>query len=272
MILRSISIVGVFSISLGGAMAESIGQLGPYNVEVIENNDGDEILKVGDVEILTNAIINIEAITSVEGIPVIVGASSIGGNACNAQSFIVALVKDETVFFEAPTCMMNTISVENDRIIISTEPMPTRAAETWVWTPQNGLVEADPQAFEYDPNLGWDQLAAQSPHHPYDLFNILPIKTAIEERLESVPETERERFYESIMALGNGEMQGTTFYGYSCIKHTCEADRAMIFADVTTQSVYLAWRGADGSRIRAPQQSEWPASAANAFSNWLEQP
>ena len=249
------------------AYAEPYDPLGTASVEI--NGDIPEhTLVIGGVEVITDYIVEVEQIGEVGGIPVLLGYAFGGGNVCEGSHFVVALEDNEPKLYgPADTCAPSQARIETDRITIWTDPSPTFPGATWIWTPEDGLEPGEDIAFVPSADLGWDDLASRAPRHPGDVLSFGEIATQIDTLLDG----NRATYVERIHGLGSGEMQGDDFYGTSCIKLSCDQDRAMLFLDGSERKAYLAWSEGMPNAVRlAPaDKGKWSADALRALTDFL---
>jgi hypothetical protein len=248
------------------AFAEEVGQLGGLPVQL--NGDfGEMTLKVGDMDVITDYSLEIEGISDIQGVPTLVGFAFSGGNACEGSNFIVALV-DGKPRLDGPIEVCGPTNFEGDEsgIFFTTDAMPGQDGQSWNWSPTDGLTEGDPVAFAPDTALGWNELAAEMPTHPFDILYFAEIAAQIDALLGPNLST----YLERVEGLGSGDMHGEDFFGTACIKFSCEEDAAMMYLDASEKKVFLAWTTARQELpVMAPAEPEWTDDARRAYVEWL---
>lgn len=253
----------------GPSFAERLIRLNGQRLEV-SGSLGEKTLSIGGTKLIEDWDIELLQVARINGTKAVVGQTSSGGNACAEAHFIVAYVDNKISLFSPQTCDKTTYSIKSDQIVIATEARPTVDAQTWVWTPENGLRTGGEVAFEQSTHLRWDDLSSQNIDHPYDLFYFADIKTAIDARLARYPDYERERFAKLIQGLGSGRYQERFFSGTACLKNSCEEDKALIFLDDISRTVFLAWTTSGGDITHAPPKTEWSLKGREVLENWQD--
>ncbi len=113
----------------GGSYADAIdiGKIYGHEITLAEQ-DYEKILKVDGREMHRNAIILFEELTTVSGVPIIIGSSSGGGNACDGSPFVISLPIDGKAKLDGPidSCATMSHDIEKDKIIFSTPNLPEK--------------------------------------------------------------------------------------------------------------------------------------------------
>lgn len=232
----------------------------------IDRNDDGETLKVDGKALHSNIYVSVTQVALVAGMPVVIGDSSAGGNACAGSPFVLMLPKGGAPNFEEPldTCMPVTAKEEESRLVFEAPPLPGRDGERWSWDPTGGFKTLDAVAFVPDAAKGWRELAAAAPGHPGDLFGYAEIATQMEGMLGN----DAENYKQIITGVGSGQMKDGFYIGTACQPHNCGGVEALVAADPGTKRVYLAWKPQDRKIIVRPEVKEWPATARDALRDW----
>jgi hypothetical protein len=255
-----------FLVLAAPAWAEPVGTLGELPVE-LEGEFGEMKLKVGGAEMLTDYLLEVAGIEDVGGTPTLVGFAFSGGNVCEGSNFVIALIEGKPQLWgPIDVCGPTQFEPFAGGLRFFTEAMPGSEGQSWLWTPAGGMVEGPPVAFAPDPALGWAELAAEMPSHPFDILYYAEIAAQI----DTVLGADRATFMERIEGLGSGEMRGEDFFGEACVKLTCEEDAAMMYLDASEKRAFLAWTVAGaGEPFLAPPETEWSEEARAAYLAWL---
>lgn len=232
----------------------------------IDRNDDGETLKVDGKALHSNIYVSVTQVAVVAGMPVVIGDSSAGGNACAGAPFILRLPKGDPPSLDEPldTCMPMTASEEEGRLVFAAQPLPGRDGERWSWDPTGGFKTLDAVAFVPDAAKGWRELAAAAPGHPGDLFGYAEIA----KQMEGLLGREVEDYKQIITGVGSGQMKDGFYIGTACQPHNCGGVEALVAADPGTKRVYLAWKPQDRKIIVRPEVKEWPATARDALRDW----
>ncbi|MFS2327594.1 hypothetical protein U2P60_19650 [Brucella sp. H1_1004] len=96
------------------AHAIDIGKISGYEISLTEQ-DYEKILKVDGREMHRNAIIHFYEVTTVAGVPIIVGSSSAGGNACDGSPFVISFPLNGKPRLDGPIDSCASVSYEIDQ-------------------------------------------------------------------------------------------------------------------------------------------------------------
>ncbi|MCJ7995172.1 hypothetical protein J5N58_12600 [Rhizobium cremeum] len=250
-----------------GAASASEFRMTIFGHEVtIDSNDDGETLKVDGAVLHSNIYVSVTQVALVAGMPVVIGDSSAGGNACAGSPFVLRLPKDGLPSLDAPldTCMPVTATEGEGRLVFAIQPLPGRDGERWSWDPAAGFKTLDAVAFVPDAAKGWRELAATAPGHPGDLFGYAEIAA----QMEGLLGKDAEDYKQIITGVGSGEMKNGFYIGTACKPHNCGGVEALVAADPGTKQVYLAWKPQDEKIIVRPEVKEWPAIAKAVLRDW----
>lgn len=247
---------------------------GPEDVEdlaghrlVVSGPFSERILSIDGRKVHEDAIIIIQHRGSIDGVDFVVGTSSAGGNACEGSPFVISAQADAEAKFEGPidSCAFMNVTIEKDRVLFATDPLPDRESERWEWRPKTGLRQIANEAFVAEPSKGWAEVESAS--HPSELMGFGDLSPQIDDLLGR----DRQTFAELIVGIGSGTFENGYFIGSACPKFICLEAGALIAADATEQAVYLAWKQEGGKIIVRPAVGEWPKPARLALRDWAAQ-
>ncbi len=107
----------------------------------MSGGSGSEKLELDGHTLVSDGIVGINEINIVSGVPVVIGYSAIGGNACDSNMFVVSFPPDQKPKFDGPIgdCTTVSVKVDKDRIKFSTVTLATHPGSTWKWTPEDGF-------------------------------------------------------------------------------------------------------------------------------------
>ena len=210
-VMAAFSLVLAIAPVVLNAAAASEFRMTMFGHEVtIDRNDDGETLKVDGTALHNNIYVSVTQVALVAGMPVVIGDSSAGGNACAGSPFVLMLPRDGSPSFEEPldTCMPVTAKEEEGRLVFEAPPLPGRDGERWSWDPTGGFKTLEAIAFVADAAKGWRELAAVAPGHPGDLFGYAEIATQMEGMLGN----DAENYKQIITGVGSGEMKDGFLY------------------------------------------------------------
>ena len=125
--------------------------------------------------------------------------------------------------------------MQPDALVFATEPLPSEAGESWVWTPASGLTKALPE--EFSAVAGWEAMATLAEAHPVDAMKLAPVLAALQGGLGA----DYTVFADRISDLGSGDLTAGGYLGQACLKLTCDADWAFLYLHAATEGVFAAW-------------------------------
>ncbi len=237
-----------------------------HQVEVSRTGDEQYKLKIDGIAVLTNYYVDLEQMNIVGGVPVIVGTSSAGGNACEGSPFIVSFPKGEQPKVDGPidSCYTVKVTVNVDSITLATPALPNKPGQKWTWTPVDGLKEIKGDQYVPDSSKGWVQLREKTVGHPSALYDYAVIGAEID-RLAG---TDKALVSDILMGVGSASFHGDLLVGTSCSRHMCNEQEAVVVADIPTKAVYLAWKPS-GQKIKVnPPVTVWPEKAKAELRSW----
>lgn len=251
----------------GGSYADAIdiGKIYGHEITLAEQ-DYEKILKVDGREMHRNAIILFEELTTVSGVPIIIGSSSGGGNACDGSPFVISLPIDGKAKLDGPidSCATMSHDIEKDKIIFSTPNLPGKGQDKWQWTANEGLKKAGSVAFKASDNSGWNALREQTISYPWDVFDNVEISAQIKQLLGS----DFHKYQTILTGMGSGEYSRGDYFGQSCTPHSCTFEEAILYLSYSDKKVYAAYK-LDGQKIKVfPVVKEWPDKAKAELRNW----
>lgn len=233
---------------------------------VVLQKDFEHVLSLDGREVLKDAIINIEDIRVIAGVPAIIGYSSQGGNTCDGSPFVVSFPTDGKPRVDGPleSCYPVNADVQTDKIVFSTRALPNSPGKTWSWTPKDGLAKSEDRQFVADTSKGWSSLREKTATHPSDLLSYGEIAAQINDLLA----TEKQVYSDIILGVGSGSFEGDYFVGSSCTRHMCNEQEAMLVAAIQEKKVFLAWKLSGEKIVVRPPVKEWPDKAKVALREW----
>ncbi|MDW9783684.1 hypothetical protein GOB29_03300 [Sinorhizobium meliloti] len=258
------SFIGYLSASALAAAEIDITLFG-RSVSVSKVED-QQRLTIDGREILKNYYVSIDQIEVVDGIPVVIGTSSMGGNACEGSPFIVSFPPDGNPRVDGPldTCLGVRVEKSADALILSTAAMPNDPGQKWTWTAAAGLKELERETFVADSSKGWAQLRERTVSHPSELLDYAEIGNEI----ASMAGTDRGLVNDILMGVGSGAFKGDYFVGVTCSRHMCLDQEGLVIADIQNRKIYLAWKPS-GQKIKVqPPVTEWPEEAKVEIREW----
>lgn len=247
------------------AYAIEIGKINGHEITLTEQ-DYEKILKVDGREMHRNAIILFDEMTTVSGVPIIIGSSSGGGNACDGSPFVISLRIAGKAKLDGPIDSCATVShdIENDKVIFSTPNLPGKGQEKWQWTAEAGLKSIGTTEFKASDNSGWNALREQSIRYPWDVFDNVEISSQIKQLLGS----DFEKYQAILTGVGSGEYSNGDYSGQSCTPHSCTFEEAIIYLSHSDKKVYAGYK-LDGQKIKVfPVVKEWPDKAKAELRSW----
>lgn len=128
------------------------------DVAITSKNDREgERLTVGGRELLRNRYLSIDEIGIVAGIPVSVGTSSNGGNACEGATFVLSFPSNGSARLDGPMdeCIDVAAQLKGDRIELFTAAIPGRHGRRWTSTPDESFPPAGTTTFQANESRGW---------------------------------------------------------------------------------------------------------------------
>jgi len=113
-----------------------------YRLEMPRDEDG-RTLRIDGVKLLKNWYLDIEEVAVVAGVPVIIGSSSNGGNACESSPFVVSFPKEGKPRLDGPldTCSGTGHQLTANGIDFFSAAIPGREGERWQWTFVNAFTK-----------------------------------------------------------------------------------------------------------------------------------
>jgi hypothetical protein len=223
-------------------------------------------LKIDGQTVHTNAILTLEKEATVAGVPVIVGNSSDGGNACNGTPFVISFPKGGKPRLDGPIddCAYIEYEVRAKQISFHTYNVPGQGAERWVWTPAGGLKQIANEPFVPDAGTGWDALRTKKWDHPADIFK----NEEIAKELKQLLGAKFAEFEQIAVGTGGGEFEGDDFVGSACTPHMCGDEEAMIFLSARDHKIYAAWKPSGQKILVYPPVKQWSKKARLELKDW----
>lgn len=260
------TLILALSVSLPAARAEmpSVRMFG-QDVAITTKDDG-ETLTVGGVEMMKDRYVSLHEIGVVAGVPVAVGTSSNGGNACDGSTFVVSFPAGAAARLDGPLdeCVGVDAELKGDRIELSTTAIPGRDGKRWDWTPDTSFQETGTFAFAPNATKGWAELRERTASHPSDLLDYAEIGR----RITQLAGSDEPLVVRILTGVGSAEFKGDWFVGWSCTPHMCTDEEAIVAASLSGREIYLAWKPDDEKIVVRPPVQEWPETAKGELREW----
>ncbi|KQW82049.1 hypothetical protein [Ensifer sp. Root127] len=226
----------------------------------------EQRLEIDGRQMLKEAIIDLEDMYLVSGVPALIGTASPGGNACEGAPFIISFPENGNPRLDGPleTCFVVTVDTKPDQLAFSTAALPNHPSERWIWTPGEGLKKVQGQPFTTDPSKGWTELREKTVSHPGDLLKF----GEIAEQIDTLLGTDASFFSDIIKGVGSGQFDGDYFVGTACTRHMCLDQEAIVVLSIADRQVFLAWKPSGKKIIVRPIVKEWPEKAKSALRMW----
>jgi hypothetical protein len=262
----SLSLAGGLAlvIAAGAALAEDALMVDGQRITVTSDGLGSATLTVNGAALHENGVIYLDPEPQlVGGVTVITGSAGAGGNACNPSPFVVVLPENAAPQFWGPveSCSYFTPTLDGDRVVFTSDPVPGAPGETWVWTQGVGFAPGPAVGFAAD--AGWEALDRLQGAHPVDAMAIAPVLQQLTEALGA----DYPVFAERISDLGSGDLTSEGYLGQACLKFTCEADWAVLYLHRESRQVFAIWHvsGEVESHIWPKETTQWPPEAMAAL-------
>jgi hypothetical protein len=236
-------------------------------VEITEKDFGKS-LKVNGEILHENYLISLEEIITIDDRKVLLGSSHEGGNMCESQYFLLYVSREGSVKFDGPldSCVRFEYTIDKSEIIFKEPEAPGKIGTTWIWKPDAGLTSKDDVHYKPDSNNGWDALQRNGIDHPATLFSYPEIESEISELLGESYNT-----YRDILTVGNGTLEDGYYFGQACMAHNCDVTGAIIIADFSKRTVFLAWKPEKEKIAVRPPVSDWPSVYRKRLASWAKQ-
>jgi len=258
-------VIGGLLASGSYAHAIDIKKINSHEILLLKQ-DFEDVLKIDGREMHRNSIILFDEMTTVSGIPIIIGTSSAGGNACDGSPFVLSLPIDGKAKLDGPldSCAYITHEVVNDKIVFSSPNLPGKGQDKWEWTAEDGLKSIGTTEFKASDSSGWNALREQVISNPWDVFDNVEISAQIKQLLGS----DFDKFQTILTGVGSGEYARGDYFGQSCTPHSCTLEEAIIFLSYSDRKVYAAYK-LNGQKIKVfPVVKEWPDKAKAELRSW----
>jgi len=247
------------------AYAIDIGKINGHEITLTEQ-DYEKILKVDGREMHRNAIILFEELTTVSDVPIIIGSSSGGGNACDGSPFVLSVPIDGKARLDGPidSCASVSHDIKNDKVIFSTPNLPGKGQAKWEWTAEAGLKSIGTTEFKASDSSGWNALRERAISYPWDVFSNIEISGQIKQLLG----VDFDKYQEILTGVGSGEYLNGDYSGQACTPHSCTFEEAIIYLSYSDKKVYAAFKPG-GQKIKVfPVVKEWPEKAKAVLREW----
>lgn len=154
-------------------------------------------------------------------------------------------------------------------IVFRSRPSALAPSEVWRWRPGDaGFVAEGIVPFVPKRESGWTALLQGTIVHPFDFLDFGDTLAVAEALVGDA----RGTVFETLSGAGTGQSYGAKFVGAACYPRDCLQGRAFIYADGSTERLFLAWRIGRGVVTEAPPVNNWPGDALRALKLWRESP
>lgn len=258
--MRICLVLGLFiALTLpSGAVPLKKKTIGGHTIEIRTGRDGQEQLRLNGKVRLTERFISLDAPVVVDGVTVVTGTASNGGNICAGDLFVLTLPQGSPPRLDQPpdACAEFTKKVDGPTLLID---MPATAAgdgQRWVWS-RAALSGPQPLTFEPKAEGGWAALTAKTMDHPSELLNFADTAQPLHDRFGAV--------WADVVSLAFGP--GSIKYrdgwaiASSCRAHACDVTALLLAANGETRTVYVAMANGSGVVTLSSPADQWPATA-----------
>ncbi|TFF19861.1 hypothetical protein E3C22_19545 [Jiella endophytica] len=238
-----------------------------HRLEIQQGDDG-RTLRIDDVDLLKNWYLGIDEVAIVGGIPVIIGTSSNGGNACAGAPFVVSFPEIGRPRIDGPldTCWGTDHRLTKNGVEFFSSPVPGRDGERWEWTLADAFTKEASTPFQPDRAKGWAQLRERTATHPSDILDYGEIATRIYQLLGP----DKDRVVSILTGVGTASFDGDWFIGQACLPHSCGIEEGIVVASLADKDVFLAWKPEDQRIVVRPPVAQWPDRAKSALRDWAK--
>lgn len=227
---------------------------------------GPEILTVDKKQLVTDQYVKLREIGSFGNTAFAIGTTSPGGNACEGSLFILSFPAGEPTRIDGPldTCDSLGYRVERDRIVVESQPSPSRDGSRWIWT-TNGFGSAETIKFTPTRGTGWNALRSRSVQHPSDLlqhseFSVQLSKLLGQPRYSALPRI--------LTGPGDVHYENNVLVAEACQAHSCDDTSALIAIDIASQGIAIALKDGSSPSFVAPRDTDWPDAAKSYLRRW----
>lgn len=264
---------GILAILLGLALggpsgAEDLSRAFGHSVDlVIPKEFGDErTLSVDGRVLLRQDYIDLRETAIVDGVGVVIGYAGPGGNACDASPFVLSFPKGSAPRLDGPVDACGAKAVVKDgSVTVETTALVGKPGKSWKWDARKGFVRMAAVRKAVSAESGWDKLRSREVMHPYSFLDYRDTSA----QLSALLGRDMEAVRPILMGPGSGAVDGMAYRGTSCENHNCNATGLMIYADIPTRRIYVAWfSDARPSIVVSPAVGQWPSEARQRLKAW----
>ena len=247
----------------GAAQAQEEIAFDGETITIVEKDDGQRVILLGDRELGSNWFAGFDRIVEVYDQPVALFYLGDGGNACAPSTLIVWRGEDGAVrsLNHGDDCSTPAPSVGDNGIVFVPYLLPGETAPVRNWTPLEGIETVGILHYSPEPGTGWETVAGAEIAHPMDLLRNEALYSAALEMLGADDITDYAR---GLGVASEPRTRGSLISGSGCVPHNCGGADSLIIADTASRKLYLAQQR-DGTIRQWPQASEWPADALALF-------
>lgn len=253
------------------AQAETVEQTMRFagnEVEVVQTDDFDRLLRVNGNEVFRDFQIFIERSIPLGGREVLLAAAGPGGNACGSYPVVLTPADDGTLTVATPIgtgCgLFADVAATSDRLIFVGYPQPGIPASIDQWRPNGGLEHVGRIEFEPEPETGWATLDPASVSHPIELFSNGDVYRAAADLAGG----DLGSLAASLRVSGSPEfLDGRFLFATGCTPHACGTADGLIAVDMTERAVFAATDATDTPSVWPPA-GDWPEPLRAKLEDW----
>lgn len=236
-----------------------------HDVSILKDAKGNDSLSVDGRPVHADRFLSLDEFAVVGGVPVVVGTSSNGGNACEGAPFVMSFPDGKSPRLDGPleTCFLVKVEVGRDAIAFSTAAQSSAPGERWRWTAA-GIESLSSIPFNVDRSKDWADLRSRQVTHPAALLDYGPVTDALNELLGA----DREYVTPILEGVGSVEYKGDFLIGTVCQRHSCTVVEAIVVIDMRKRSIHVAWKPENGKIVVRPAIGGWPQPARSALKAW----
>lgn len=237
-----------------------------HDVEVSSAADGQEQLIVDKKLLHKDQYISLNELASVSGVPIAIGQTSAGGNACDGSRFILSFPAKEPVRIDGPleSCSPGTVRIDANQVVIEVAATPQSEGSRWVWSFASGFGAVEKIGFAAKAEGGWSALRSRSIDHPSQILNYSDLGRLLDERIGA----DRSALIRISSGPGSANYRNNLFVSTSCQAHSCGDTALLVVADIATKRMFVAIKDGQRPPLISPKVSEWPTGSSaelNAF-------
>jgi hypothetical protein len=266
-----VCIAGALLLVPPAARAETVEQTMQFagnEIEVVQTDDYDRVLRINGEEVFRDFQIFIERSVPLGGREVVLASAGPGGNACGSYPLILIPANDGTLTMATPLgtgCgLFAEVAATADRLVFMGYPQPGIPASIDQWQPRGGLEHVGRIEFEPAPETGWSTLDPAAVSHPIDLFSNGDVYRAI----AALAGGDLGALAASLRVSGSPELvDGRFMVATGCTPHACGTADGFLAVDIEDRAVYAATDATDTPAVW-PAAGDWPQPLRARLEAW----